>query len=275
MSPCDRLSIPTLRRHLDTKIIGRHIYLFGAVHSTNAVLRRLAAGGAAEGTVVMAEALAAGRGRPGVRWFSPEGVNLYVSALFRAELAPHDVALFATIGALALSQAIAMEGLDAGIKWPNDVVVEGRKVGGVLAEYAADGGRVSHVILGIGVNLNVTRAELDAALGADADGATSLGEALGFDVDRNLFTARLLSLLEAWYGVFRRHGLSALVAAWQARDALRGRRLEVRAEAASWRGRGRGIDADGRLVVEDAAGHAHRLVAGGVRLLDRDDQEDS
>ncbi|HEY2991761.1 MAG TPA: biotin--[acetyl-CoA-carboxylase] ligase [Methylomirabilota bacterium] len=264
----DHLSISEMRHHLDTEVVGRHIYLHGTVDSTNAVLRRLADHGAEEGTVVLAESQTAGRGRPGVRWFSPDGVNLYVSVLFRPSLAPRDVARFAPIASLALSEAIEAEGLTVEIKWPNDLVVNGRKLGGTLVDFATVADRVSYVILGLGVNLNVTHADLEAALGAEAVLATSVSELAGREIDRNRFAARLLNRLEKWHQIVVAYGLEAALAAWQARDALRGRPLEVRSGGEAWRGCGRGVDADGCLLVEDAAGRPHRVVSGAIRLVD-------
>jgi BirA family transcriptional regulator, biotin operon repressor / biotin---[acetyl-CoA-carboxylase] ligase len=264
----DHLSITAMRRHLDTELVGRHIYLRGTVDSTNAVLRRLAEHEAEEGTVVLAEAQTAGRGRPGVRWFSPDGVNLYVSVLFRPVLAPREVPRFAPIASLALSEAVEAEGLTVEIKWPNDLVVNGRKLGGTLVDFATVDGRVSYVILGLGVNLNVTRAELDAALGAEAAAATSVSELTGREIDRNRFAARLLNRLEKWHTTITAYGPEPALAAWQARDALRGRPLEVGTGHEAWRGCGRGVDAEGCLLVEDGDGRPHRVVSGAVRLLE-------
>ena len=222
----DHLSIPRLRRHLDTEVVGHHIYLLGTVESTNTVLRRLAEAGAEAGTVVLAEAQTAGRARAGTRWFSPDCVNLYVSVLFRPKLAARDVALFAPVASLAMAEAIEAEDLDAEIRWPNDVVVDGRKVAGTRVECATVDDQVTHVILGMGANLNVSRAELEVALGpAEAVAATSVSELTGAAVDRNAFTARFLALLEKWERVFTTEGPEVVLAAWRARGALRDRVL--------------------------------------------------
>lgn len=264
----DRLSLELLRRHLTTETVGHHVYIFGTVDSTNRVLVRLADRGAAEGTVVLAEAQTAGRGRQGTSWFSPEGTNLYASILFRPRLAPRELPLFAPIASLALAETVWLEGAPARIKWPNDVLVRGRKLGGVLVEAPVIGDRLLYVILGIGVNLNVEPADLTAALGEPAEAAVSLREALGRDIDRNVFAAALLSRLEKWHHTFATRGPDAVRAAWQARDALRGRRLEARAGSAVCEGWCRGIDADGSLVVEDDAGQARHIVSGAVRVID-------
>ena len=121
----------------------------------------------------------------------------------------------------------------------------------------------------IGVNLNVEPAELAAGLGEAAEAAISLREALGHEVDRNEFTARLLNRLEKWHHTFVTRGPDVVRATWQGRDALRGRRLEARTADAVCLGWGRGIDVDGSLVVEDDSGRTQHILAGAVRVLDR------
>jgi BirA family transcriptional regulator, biotin operon repressor / biotin---[acetyl-CoA-carboxylase] ligase len=254
MPACDRLSLDVMRRHLATDIVGRHVYLLGRVDSTTAVLRRLAERDAVEGTVVFAEEQAAGRAGEAASWRSSDGVTLDLSVLFRPEIAPGDVRLFAAVGALALSDAVGTEGAAADIRWPNDVVVGDRTVGGVVVECATAGDRVGHVILGLGVDVNL------------------LGD--GIDIDRNVFAARLLNLLETWREIFVTRGRAAVLAAWQARDGLRGRRLEIRTGTAVWQGRGRGIDPGGCLIVEDAMGRPRRVADGAVRVLDVGHEED-
>jgi BirA family biotin operon repressor/biotin-[acetyl-CoA-carboxylase] ligase len=263
---CDRLT--TLRRYLETEVIGHHVYVFGTVDSTNSTLARLAEGGAAEGTVVLAEAQSAGRGRHGSTWFSPEAANLYLSVLFYPRIAPHELVRFAPIGSLALAEALWLEGVPARIKWPNDVIVHDRKIGGVLVEAPMIGDRLAYVILGIGVNLNIDRGELVAGLGPRADEAVSVQELLGHDVDRNAFAAGLLNRLEKWHHTYVTRGPEAILAAWQARDALKGRRIETRTANDVWQGHCRGVQADGSLLVEDATGQTHSIIAGAVRILD-------
>jgi BirA family biotin operon repressor/biotin-[acetyl-CoA-carboxylase] ligase len=271
---CDRLSLERLRRHLTTEVVGHHVYIFNSVDSTNRVLARLAERGASEGTVVLAEAQTAGRGRHGSEWFSPEGANLYVSVLFHPRIAPRELPRFAPIASLALAEAVWLEGAPARIKWPNDVVVRGRKLGGVLVGAPTISGRLAYVILGIGVNLNVQPAELTTALGGNAEGAVSLHEVLGREVDRNVFAAALLNRLEKWHHTFLTRGPDAVRAAWLARDALHGRRLEARTEGAICVGWSRGIDSDGSLILEDDAGQSRHIFAGAVRVLDNKPGED-
>jgi BirA family biotin operon repressor/biotin-[acetyl-CoA-carboxylase] ligase len=261
----DKLSIKRIRRDLATEILGRHMYLFDAIPSTNAALRQLALSGAEEGTVVLAETQSAGRGRMGSTWFSPPELNLYVSVLLRPAVTLAEVPVCSLIASLALTDAVWATGLPAAIKWPNDILVEGRKVAGCLVDVAGAGGRVDHVILGAGINLNVPTDALCATLGDAGKAAGSMSELAGHPVDRNVFTATFLNALERWLTVYRTDGPRAVVAAWRARDALSGQEVDVRGEGAPYHGRAVGIGDDGYLLVEDAAGGRYRVLTGEIR----------
>jgi BirA family biotin operon repressor/biotin-[acetyl-CoA-carboxylase] ligase len=264
----DLLSIELIRRGLSTQVVGRQIYLFGEVSSTNDVLRHLAKAGAREGTVVLAESQTAGRGRFGKTWFSPFGTNLYASVLFRPAIGPKDAPVFSFIASLALADTIRALGLPAAIKWPNDIVVERKKVAGVLAEVATTGDRLDYVLLGVGVNLNVERGALLEALGEAGRAAASLRELAGREIGRNAFAASFLNFLDEWLLVHRDRGGTALLGAWRDRDILTGRRVEVREERITFDGKALGVHADGQLVVEDSKGLTRKVAAGEVRLLD-------
>jgi len=254
------LSIAGIRRRLRAPIVGRQLYLCGQVESTNVTLSRLARSGAPEGTVVLAEAQAAGRGRLGQPWFSPPGVNLYASVLFRGPLALKEAPLFSFIGGLALADAVREAGASPAIKWPNDVLVDGRKVAGSLIECGARGEEVEYLVLGVGANLNVDLDELGAALGPAAAGATSLRAAIGREVNRDAFAAAYLNALDAWAQRYRAEGPRPVLEAWRELDILTGRRVEIRGGGQPFVGRVAGVDPDGRLVVRDALGD-HRVVA--------------
>jgi BirA family biotin operon repressor/biotin-[acetyl-CoA-carboxylase] ligase len=214
LTACDHLNIEAMRRDLASETFACHIYLFGEVSSTNEVLRRLAGEGAREGTVVIAEAQRAGRGRFGKPWFSPPGVNLYLSVLLRPDVPVKETPVFGQMAALALTEAIWIEGVPATVRWPNDVLIEGRKVAGILLECATRGDLVEHVIVGVGVNLNVTREALAVGLGPEPAGATSLREVAGQEIDRNRFVATFLNLFEKWLALYRTHGPAPVGAAW-------------------------------------------------------------
>jgi BirA family transcriptional regulator, biotin operon repressor / biotin---[acetyl-CoA-carboxylase] ligase len=262
------LDIQIIRKQLATPEVASDVQIFGSVTSTNSVLRGLAMKGAPEGTVVIADEQTAGHGRLGKPWFSPPGVNLYASVLFRPLIPPREVAGFALAGPLALSDAIDAEGLSSTIKWPNDVLVSGKKVAGILAECATIENRVDYVILGFGVNLNVTRRELAEALGPSRHAAGSLVEFAGREIDRNEFAAELLNALAEWVAIDRERGHAPLLAAWRDKDILTGRRVEVRGEGPAYEGRVLGVDAGGYLLLRDSLGKLRRVLAGEIRLAD-------
>src|SRR5262245_40377596 len=220
------LDIHVIRKQLATPAVASDIQIFGRVPSTNSVLRALAMKGAPEGTVVIADEQTAGRGRLGKPWFSPPGVNLYASVLFRPLIPPRGAGGFSLAGPLALADAIDAEGMSSTIKWPNDVLVERRKVAGILVECATIENRIDYIILGFGVNLNVGRAALAEALGPSAHAAGSLADFAGRDIDRNAFAAELLNDLAAWVEIDRARGHAPLLAGWRDRDILAGRRGE-------------------------------------------------
>jgi BirA family transcriptional regulator, biotin operon repressor / biotin---[acetyl-CoA-carboxylase] ligase len=262
-----KLDIAVIKKHLDSRA-ERDIRLVDTVASTNAALRELAKAGAPEGTVVIADAQTAGHGRFAKPWFSPPGVNIYASVLYRPAMAPREVGGFSFVASLAVSDAILAEGLRSTIKWPNDVLVGGKKVAGTLVEFAAQDGLVEYVILGLGVNVNVSRTALRSALGTSGFAADSLSEVAGHDLDRNVLTGMILDALDRWVKTYRTGGLDPVLNAWRDRDILTGRRVEVRGEGPSWLGRVLGVDREGHLVLRDTRGKQRRVVAGEIRLSD-------
>jgi BirA family biotin operon repressor/biotin-[acetyl-CoA-carboxylase] ligase len=275
MTALDGLDVGAIRRQFFGDAIGTHVYVFGDVASTNAALRDLADAGAQEGTVVLSESQRAGRGRLDVPWFSPPGVNLYMSVLLRPAIAPAAVSIFSFVASLALTEAIWALGVPAGVKWPNDVVIGTRKVAGARLDVGISGGRVTYVVLGMGINVNVLHKELEAGLGIRAAlDATSLREALGRPIDRNAFAASVLNQLEKWLGLYRSEGPVAVVGAWRQRDVLAGRRVSVETGDRSFTARVEGIDPSGFLVVDDEAGIRHTLVTAALRLLDEETREE-
>jgi BirA family biotin operon repressor/biotin-[acetyl-CoA-carboxylase] ligase len=263
-----RLSLQEIRRRLETPVVGQHLYLLEEVESTNLSLRAIARAGGAEGTVVVAESQTHGRGRHGQTWFSPAGVNLYASVLFRPSFLPREAAPFSFVASLAVYDALRELGGDPGIKWPNDVLLGGKKVAGTLLECATRGHEIDLLILGVGVNLNVDPAALRAALDGSGFAATSVAHVLGKAIDRNAFTALYLNHLGRWVGRHRASGPDAILAAWRDRDILTGRRVQIRAPDSSFEGRARGVDTEGRLLVEDFLGKRHTVISEEVRILD-------
>jgi BirA family biotin operon repressor/biotin-[acetyl-CoA-carboxylase] ligase len=248
--------------HLQTVWLGRSLQVFAELDSTNTTARELAAAGAAHGTVVVADAQRAGRGRLGRSWASPPGTNLYLSVVLRCDLPPERLSQISLLAGVAVCETVR-QWCTASIKWPNDVLVDGRKVAGILAEMDGAGPRPV-VVLGIGVNLNAALADFPAEL---RDKAGSLGLATGTVVDRARFAGRLLSALEVRYEQWRRDGFAPIAAAWRDMAPMIGRFIRVQEPGEIVEGTVLDIDVDGALRLRLADGSEHRVVAGDVAVV--------
>lgn len=258
----DRLDAMTLAPLLRGR--WREIDWHERIDSTQRRARELGRAGADEGAVVVAEAQTAGRGRLGRSWHSPAGLNLYCSILLRPSVALADVPQIALVAGLAVAEAVEVTtGLGPRLKWPNDVLLEGRKTAGILTELEAEEERVQLVIAGIGVNLNV-----EAFPEELADKATSLRLAVGHPVDRGAFLAGLLAAFEARYERFLASGFAPMRAEWESYAALTGRTVRVAAPQGEVAGRVLGLDDDGALRLDRGAGDVVRVVAGEVSVVD-------
>lgn len=257
------LNAETLQHAAQTRLLGQVVRYWESVDSTNAAVVRLLKEGALEGTVVMADTQTAGRGRIGKQWFSPPGVNLHLSVLLKPPLHLPEVRLYTLIGSLAIADAVESYGVKSQVKWPNDVLVGDKKIGGVLTEVQAHDGRAEALIMGFGVNLNIDRSSMDRLYGEAAVGATSLREVVGRMVDRNAFAARVLESLEQRHFDFLSHGKTPLLAEWRRRSFL-GRRVTVREEDVHVEGIAMSLDEEGCLIVNLDDGSTVRVREGEV-----------
>jgi BirA family biotin operon repressor/biotin-[acetyl-CoA-carboxylase] ligase len=253
-----------LRRGLTARIVGREIRYLAETDSTNRQAYALGEAGAAEGLVVIADRQSAGKGRLGRTWTSPPGVNLYLSVLLRPPLPPQAAPQLTFLSALAVSRAIvAVSGLEPTHKWPNDILLGGCKVAGLLNEMSAESDRIRFVVLGIGVNLNMTVDQFPDDLRTPA---TSLLLAGGVPVSRAAFGRVLLEQLDSLYAEYLRHGSAPVLAAWEARCDLIGKQVEVDGQGAPLHGMVAGIDRDGALLLTLADGTTERVLAGDVKV---------
>lgn len=223
--------------------------------STNDEAARLARAGARHGTVVIAEAQKAGRGRDGRVWTSPPG-GLYMSAVLRPSLPLVDVPPMTLAIGIGVCDAARRAGAAAVLKWPNDVLVGGSKLAGVLVEAQSQGNRLDSVIVGIGVN--VTN-EVPA-------GAISLAEASGHSVERAAFATSLLASIERWVDRYIASGLEVIIPAWQDRMAV-GLSARATIDGSPLVGAVTGLDLDGALLLRDDEGVIHRVRSGDVEVL--------
>ncbi len=259
------LSEQEISSGLVTKRIGSDIHVLQTVDSTNDEAGSLANSGAVEGTVVIAEQQRHGRGRMGRRWASPRGVGLYLSVILRPPIPPHDAPVSALLAAVAVADAIEHRiDLLVRVKWPNDLIIHERKVGGILGEVAADASRLHHVILGIGINVNQTEADFEDEL---QQTATSLRIESGRLIDRTAILQSLLQGLDRWYDRFLCEGVAPVIDSVQRRCLTLGRQVVARSHDQQVRGIAVELDATGALMIRDANGQLHRLFAGDVTLV--------
>ncbi len=216
--------------------------------STNSDALALGRRGAPEGTVVIAEEQSSGRGRLGRSWESVRGVNLYMSLLLRPQMLPAQAPQLSLVAGLAVASAIEELGLAPLIKWPNDVVLGGRKVAGILTEIEAEADRVAFVVVGMGVNLNSRPQQFSGSI---RDIATSVLIESGRRVDRSAFAASLLAQFKTYYRRFLARGFGAVSDDWERRSMLSGRRISVSGVGAGLRGICVGIDGDGALLLKE------------------------
>ena len=256
------LSLDEIQGALGTKRLGTRFHYFQEIESTNSYARRLADAGAPEGEVVIAERQSEGRGRLGRSWVSPPFSNLYCSLVLRPTLAPAHAPQITLMAAVALADTIASFVAERpAIKWPNDILIDGKKLAGILTESACDAKRIEFVILGIGVNLNFPRDRMPETI---RDRATSLMEVAGKTLSRELFVRRLIQDLDRCYGILGDLGFAAIAPRWEAYFALRGRRVRVEMVGEAINGTATGIDGDGALLLEAEDGVLHRVLAGDV-----------
>lgn len=266
----DRLYPEEIATGLTTRWLGRELVHHEEIDSTNRAAFEWAREGAPHGAAVLAEAQTAGRGRLGRRFFSPPHRNLYVSIVLRPSLTVAEAPTLIPVAGVAVAEAVAaVVGDDASveIKWPNDVLLGGRKTSGILMEMSAEAARVGFAILGIGVNLNVDPASFPAEF---REHATSLRAHLGADVDRAAFARRLFGILEEALDAHARDGFAALRSRFDARFRMAGREIEVTdLDGARTTGVARGVAADGALELERPDGAIVRVLAGDVTLSRR------
>ncbi len=233
---------------LTTSFLGRCLFVYRIIGSTNQTARMLAEGGAPDGTLLVAEEQSRGRGRSANTWHSPSGSGIWASLILRPGIAPERLGTLGILAACSICLAVEeTTGLQPLIKWPNDILMDGLKVAGILCESGLAGPRLRHVILGFGLNVNLT--EFPASL---ARSATSLSLAAGGRrFDRVRLLSAILDHLEQGYFSFLTDGFSSCLPRVQRRDFLRGREVEVETpDRGVLRGRARGIDESGALLLE-------------------------
>ena len=257
----DILMPDMLKQRVKGGLFGKRIHHFFKTDSTNRVALELGQAGEPEGAVVLAEEQTAGRGRAGRAWASERAAGIYVTLLLRPKLAPVQAPLLTMMAGLSTRAAVeAVTGLNVDLKWPNDLLIRGKKAGGILTEMHAEPSQIRFVIVGVGLNVNQEK-----FAGELAERATSLRIETGKFHSRMELLVRLLREFEADYNRFLREGLASVVARFESASSyVRGKRVRVSNGVESYTGTTAGLGPEGLLQVEREDGRLMTVIAGDV-----------
>ncbi|MBB6735462.1 biotin--[acetyl-CoA-carboxylase] ligase [Cohnella zeiphila] len=255
-----RLSVSELLGKLQTRSFGRKLQVLDAVPSTQDIARQLAEEGAPEGTLVIAEQQTQGRGRMGRAWVSPAGKGVWMSLLLRPRVPLPQAPQLTLLAAVALSRGIGKEApLPIGIKWPNDLLVDGRKISGILLESAAEDERLKYVVVGMGISVNLEAEDFPPEV---LEKAISLRMASGKPLDRAEVIASVLEEFESLYELYGEQGFEPIRALWEARSVTLGRSVTLSTPQGTVEGTAEELDGLGGLRVRQADGTLRTVYTG-------------
>jgi BirA family biotin operon repressor/biotin-[acetyl-CoA-carboxylase] ligase len=253
-----------LARMSGSQLVGRDIQVYKETGSTNDTVETLARDGAAEGMVVFAESQTRGRGRMGRPWLSPPGKGLWFSVLLRPSLRPQETTRLTVAAAVAIRRAIGnLTQLQCGIKWPNDLLLQGRKVAGILTELSAETDRVRYLILGVGIDVNQRASDFPRSL---AKVAGSLLLASGAMVDRAALASEVLCQLDRDYARVCAGRFAEVAEEWESACVTLGQTVRIKIGQRLVQGRAEALDADGALLVRTEHGRLDRVTGGDLTV---------
>jgi BirA family biotin operon repressor/biotin-[acetyl-CoA-carboxylase] ligase len=254
----DKLLAEEIIPGLATRRLKGPVHHFHSLPSTNDLAKELGAQGAPEGTLVVAETQTRGRGRLGRQWDSPPGGGLYVSLLLRPALPPTQISQITLTAAVAVARALGRAaGITPGIKWPNDVLLEAKKVGGILTEMETEADQIRFLVVGLGLNVN--NPEFPAEL---QDLATSLARVTGHTFSRRNILRAWLEEFEDLYEQFLAFEFAGILAEWKAYTVTLGRAVTVRQGLREISGLALDVAPDGALLLQTGAGEIVRISSG-------------
>jgi BirA family transcriptional regulator, biotin operon repressor / biotin---[acetyl-CoA-carboxylase] ligase len=255
---------------LSTSIMGREILCFDSIDSTNNLAKKIAHEGCVDGTVVVAEIQTAGRGRLGRSWASTAKKGIWMSIVLRPALPPEDIQVITLAAAAAVARTIRrVTGISAGIKWPNDIILDGRKVCGILTEMSSDMEQVNFIVLGIGMNVNHAAEDFPPELQLVA---TSLAaHAARSNPDRSMFNRceiirTLLEELEPLYTAINNGAVEEIIDEWRRYSVTLGRQIKASVRNSEYIGTAVDITKDGKLVVDCNDGQRREFISGEVMV---------
>lgn len=260
----DKVIADEISLGLKTEDFGRSIHYEEVVETTQKVAHRLANEGAKEGTIVVAEEQSNGRGRMDRKWVSPKYTGIWLSIILRPNLPPHKAPQLTLIAAVSVVQAIEeVTGLSPEIKWPNDVLLNGKKITGILTEMQADADRIASIIMGIGINVNQSKEDYPPEL---QDKATSLAIEKGQKISRAELIQALLLKLETLYKIYIEKGFHPIKLLWESYAVSIGKYITARTLTGTIAGKAIGITDEGVLLLEDGEGKLHHIYSADIEI---------
>jgi BirA family biotin operon repressor/biotin-[acetyl-CoA-carboxylase] ligase len=259
-----KLSITELLAGLTTKVMGQKLYLYDEVESTQSAAHALVGSGASEGTLVLAEAQSSGRGRMGRKWHSPRGKGIWMSLVLTPKIPLYFTPQLTLLAAVAVCRSIQkLCRVEIGIKWPNDLLIHGKKVCGILLEISGEDERLKYVIAGIGISANLRMEDYPEELRTVA---TSLAIETGSEVSRTAIIQAVLREFEDLYALYHEQGFAPIRLLWEAHSVSLHRPIRVHTPNGMIEGRAESIDDAGALTVSTASGEQIRVFSGDVEL---------
>jgi len=258
ISSPDRLFPSEVKYKLNTKFIGKDIYYFDTLSSTMDIALQLAVKGVQEGAVVLAEAQSKGKGRLGRSWVSPKYKGIYLSLILRPKILPNEASVLTLLSAVSICEAVKeTTDLDVKIKWPNDIFIRDKKLGGILVELNAEMDQTRFIIIGIGLNVNNDKKNL-------LHNAASLKENKREEINRIVLLQEILRRIEANLLSFLQKGSGYIIDKWRGYNITLNRRVMLSCQKKAVEGYAVDIDADGGLLIRDDSGVVRKLMAGDV-----------
>ena len=251
----DRLKPAEIITHLKTKWLGHSIHYCESVDSTNNVAKRLAEEGCDNGLVVVSEEQ---------RWFSPFACGDWFSVVLKPPFLPQEASKCTLMAAVAVVKAVnKYSGVNAAIKWPNDILLNGRKLVGILTEMSAEFGKINYIVIGTGINVNVPKNIVPDDI---KDCAISVADAAQEPVSRVQILADVLFYMEELYEAVLKDGFAAVLEEWRKYSCTLGQQVKVIAPGETYSGLAVDIDADGLLIVKKDDGTVEKVIAGDVSI---------
>jgi BirA family biotin operon repressor/biotin-[acetyl-CoA-carboxylase] ligase len=264
ISAPDILTFEEVKDFLNTQYIGKNIIYYDSIGSTNSKAKELAEGGQEHGTVVISEEQTSGRGRLGRNWVSPKYKGIWMSIILRPDIITENISQITLLGAAAVQKAIMEMGIKTGIKWPNDIVLNSKKVCGILTEMSGEIDHINYIVMGIGINVNLEEEDVPLDL---KDMATSLKLQSGICLDRKLLLANVLNIFEKLYNDFVQNGnINEIIEICRKNSILIGKEIQLIYKGKITTAKALDISDDGELVIENDQGIIEHIVSGEVSI---------